>query len=227
MRRSAILAVICLSAAALIATACATTANETATTSANRAASQTNQAASQTNQSAANVSPTSAATTSGGAHSAGNSSSDDAPAMVKAAFPGAQSFTTQHKDVNSAQTAAIEKDAGARVPETDHHSYLAFTNTGGARRQIGAATVVKADGKEVVIVYESRGGMPTIKEVRAETVPAQFLAQFAGKGHDDKFQIGADLKASGADEAVAKAVAAAVRVDAKTMQTLYGAAHSH
>ncbi len=154
-------------------------------------------------------------------------SADETPALVKATFPDAQSFTKQHRDLSKDQIADIEKDSGAKIPDTDHHSYLAFSTAGGARKQIGAATIVKAAGKDVVVVYDSKNGSPVIKEVRAEGVPAPFLAQFAGKGHDDKFQVGSDLKANGADNAAAKAIASAVQIDALTMQTLYGAAHSH
>jgi hypothetical protein len=78
------------------------------------------------------------------------------------------------------------------------------------------------------VVYENKGGSPYIKEVRAEGVPAPFLAQFAGKGHDDKFQVGSELKVvGGVDETTAKSIAQAIRIDAMTMQTLFGAAHTH
>lgn len=154
-------------------------------------------------------------------------SADDAPASIKAAFPDAQSFTKQHKDIPKDAIADIEKDTGAKVPDTDHHSYLAFSTTGGARKQIGAATVVTAGGKDLVVVYDNKDGNPAIKEVRGDGVSADFLKQFAGKGHDDKFQIGADLKANGADEKQAKAIAEAIRIDAITMQNLYGKAHAH
>lgn len=157
----------------------------------------------------------------------GEKPGEETPASVKAAFPDAQSFTKQHKDIAPAQSAAIEKETGAKTPDTDHHSYLAFSTAGGARKQIGAATVVKANGKDVVIIYDNKEGRPFVKEVRSDGVPAAFLAQFAGKNHDDKFQIGADIKANGADEATAKAIAEAVRVDAMTMQTLYGAPDKH
>ena len=183
-----------------------TTAN---TTNANRAASTTN----------GNSATTTAANTAG--------KSDDTPAQVKAAFPDAQSFTTQHKDVPANSVAEIEKNTGGKVPAKDHHSYLAFSTTGGKRTQIGAATVVKAGGRDVVIIYENKNGSPAIKEVRSEGVPAPFLAQFAGKGHDDDLLIGADLKANGADEGLAKAIAEAVRIDQATMQSLYGSAHDH
>ncbi len=169
----------------------------------------------------------SAANTATVTNSAEPKSNDETPAAVKAAFSDAQSFTKQHKDIPKDAIADMEKDLGAKVPDTDHHSYLAFTTTGGARKQIGAATVVNAAGKEMVVVYDSKNGLPVIRELRADGVPAPFLAQFAGKGHDDKFQIGADLKVNGVDEKQAKAIADAVRVDAATMQTLYGAAHTH
>jgi hypothetical protein len=153
---------------------------------------------------------------------------NETPASVKAVFPDAQSFTKQHKDIPQDAVANIERETGGKVPDKDHHSYLAFsTGGGGARKQIGAATIVKANGKDMVIVYENKDGFPYIKEVRSEGVPAPFLAQFAGKGHDDKFQVGTDLKANGLDDGIAKAIAQAVRIDAMTMQTLFGAAHTH
>ena len=152
---------------------------------------------------------------------------EETPSSVKAVFTGANSFTKQHKDLSKDQISHIEKDTGAKVPDTDHHSYLVFSNDGGTRKQIGAATVIAANGKEFVVVYDNKEGSPVIKEVRGEGVSADFLKQFAGKGHDDKLNIGTDLKANGVDDAMAKAIAQAVKVDAVTMQTLYGAAHSH
>ena len=183
----------------------------------------TNKAATNTATAPSNANSNAAATASDN-HGA---SDTDIPASVRAVFPDAQSITKQHKDISSAQAAAIEKETGSKLPDTDHHSYLAFSTTGGVRKQIGAASIVKAGGKDVVVVYESREGMPVIREVRAEGVAQGFLDQFKGKGHDDKFQIGGDLKAQGVDEATAKAIASAVRIDILTMQTLYGAAHSH
>lgn len=212
MNKLKILTIIGLSGAVGLAAACSSASNTTTTTTTNANHATTN-AASTT---VANNATTSAAKTE-----------EDAPASVKAAFPDAQSFTKQHKDIPKDTIADIEKDTGGKVPDTDHHSYLAFSTTGGARKQIGAATVVKVDGKDVVIVYENKEGSPAIKEVRSEGVPAPFLAQFAGKGHDDKFAVGSDIKANGADDATAKAIAQAVRIDSTTMQMLYGAAHSH
>ncbi len=174
------------------------------------------------NKTAANVTNTAAANTT-----EAPKKDEEAPASVKAAFPEAQSFTKQHKDIPKDVIADVEKDSGGKLPDTDHHSYLAFSTAGGTRKQIGAATVVTANGKEFVVVYENKNGSPYIKEVRGEGVPAPFLAQFAGKGHDDKFKIGADIKVNGVDEATAKAIALAIQIDALTMQNLYGAAHGH
>lgn len=161
------------------------------------------------------------------ANSAHSQPGDETPAQVKSALPEAQSFTTQHKDVPQIAIADIEKDTGGKVPDKDHHSYLAFSSAGGTRKQIGAATVVKADGKELVIVYENKDGSPYIKEVKTDGVPAPFLAQFAGKGHDDKFAFGTEIKANGLDEAAAKSITTAIKVDVLTMQALYGKAHTH
>ena len=158
----------------------------------------------------------------------GSSNDDDAPAAVKAVFPDAQSFTTQHKDVSAGAIADIEKTTGGKVPDTDHHSYLAFTTKDGKRTQIGAATLVKAAGKDVIIIYESKNGMPTVREVRAEGVSADFLKQFAGKNHDSKIVFGDDIKAAGGvDEITAKEITQAVRIDVLTMEALYGTAHTH
>ncbi|MEP6903044.1 MAG: hypothetical protein ABJA66_14935 [Actinomycetota bacterium] len=209
MKKITVLSIIALSFVAVFAAACSSGSNPTTTT--------TNTINNQTK-----TTNTNAAT-----NTAPNKTEEDAPASVKAVFPDAQSFTKQHKDLTKDQIAAIEKETNAKVPDTDHHSYLAFSTTGGARKQIGAATIVKAGGKEIVIIYDNKEGRPFIKEIRADGVSADFLKQFAGKNHDDKFLIGTDLKTNGVDEPLAKAIAEAVRVDAMTMQTLYGAADNH
>ncbi len=167
--------------------------------------------------------PSNTATTTGGAATM----SEDIPTNVRAAFPDAQSITKQHKDLTAAQISSIEKETGSKPTDTDHHSYLAFSTAGGARRQIGAATVVEASGREMVMIYESRNGMPYIKEVRAEGVPQAFLDQFKGKGHDDKLQFGKNIKVQGADDAMARAATTAIYRDVLAMQALYGASHSH
>ncbi len=210
MKKLTIFALFALMAALVLAAACSSGAN-TATSPVNTSQAKTNSSAIN-NATPANVAP---------------KSDDDTPAPVKAAFPDAQSFTKQHKDLSNEQMTEIEKEAGAKLPDTDHHSYLAFSTAGGARKQVGAATVIKAAGKDFVIVYENKEGKPYIKEIRGEGVPAPFLAQFVGKGHDDKFKIGSDLKANGVDDAAGKALAQAVKTDILTMQTLYGAPEKH
>ncbi len=152
---------------------------------------------------------------------------DDVPASVKAAIPNAQTFTAQHKDLTDAQIASIEKDTGGKVSEKDHHSYLAFSTASGTRTQVGAATVVKVAGKEIVVVYDNKDGSPVIKEIKVDGVPGAFLSQFVGKGHDDDLLLGADIKANGAKEDEAKAITDAVRIDVLSMQALYGKAHTH
>ncbi len=183
----------------------------------------------ETTNKAANTVATS--TTSNAAANTAHKMDEEIPASVKAAFPDAQSFTKQHKDLTDAQIASIEKDTDSKIPDKDHHSYLAFSTTGGTRKQLGAATVIKADGKDYVIVYENKDGSPVIKEIRGGdgggAMPSPFLKQFAGKGHDDDLLLGADIKANGANEAQARAITEAIRVDVLTMQALYGAAHKH
>ncbi len=153
--------------------------------------------------------------------------SGDVPSNVRAVFPDAQSFAAQHKDLSAATISSIEKETGNKVADKDHHAYLAFSTSGGARRQIGAATVIKADGQEMVIVYESKKGSPVIREVHGGNLPASFLDQFKGKGHDNPLAFGNDIKASGAPEATARAGTSVIKADVLAMQSLYGASHSH
>lgn len=152
---------------------------------------------------------------------------DEVPASVKAALPGAQTFTAMHKELTDAQIASIEKDTGGKVTEKDHHSYPGFSTVNGTKTQLGSVTIVKAAGKEIIVVYENKEGSPSIKEIKAEGVPAGFLSQFAGKGHDDDLLLGADIKANGAKDDLAKAITDAVRIDVLSMQALYGKAHTH
>lgn len=186
-------------------------------------------AACSANKDAASESAGSASAPASPAATVAASKSDDIPAAVHAALPNSQSITKQHKDLTDAQAASVEKQSGLKLDDKDHHSYLAFASEGGARKQVGAATLVKANGKEVVVVYASENGSPMIKEVHGESggVPHAFLDQFKGKGHDNKLRLGQDIKAQGVDEATARALTDAIRLDAVTMQTLYGAAHSH
>ena len=180
-----------------------------------------------TSASNSNTNTTNTATTNSSTHNDAGAASADVPAAVKTAIPDAQSFTMQHKNLTAEQVAAVERDTNTKIKDKDHHSYLAISTAGGTRRQIGAATIVDANGKQMVVVYESREGVPYIKEVRAEGVAQGFLDQFKGKGHDNKLQIGNDLKTNGADDATARAAADAIRQDAVIMQTLYGGAHGH
>jgi hypothetical protein len=216
MRKIKILSVIALSIVAGLATACSSSGSNTATIA--TTPTNTNQAvATTTNTSAANNAATNA-----------HKTDEEIPGNIKAVFPDAQTFTKQHKDVPAEKIARIEKDTGGRVPDKDHHSYLAFATKDGKRAQIGAATLLKADGKEMIVVYESKNGMPTVREVRAEGIAKEFLAQFAGKNHDAPVKFGEDIKAlGGINEAQAKEIAQAVRIDIMTMEALYGAAHTH
>lgn len=209
MKKLTLLAIIGLAAIVGLAGACSST-SDTTTNKTSQAPANTTSAVNNTNT--ANNAP---------------KKEEDAPTSIKAVFPDAQSFTKQHKDIPADKIASIEKDTGGKVPDKDHHSYLAFATKDGKRTQIGAATIVKAEGKEIIIIYESKNGMPTIKEVRADGVAKEFLVQFAGKNHDTKIKFGEDIKANGANEATAKSITQAVRIDVLTMEALYGSAHTH
>lgn len=174
---------------------------------------------------AANSSSAPAAHSNSAAPAAGKA--DEIPAAVRAALSGADSFTVDHKEMTPAQIGTIEKAAGSKISETDHHAYLGFSSAGGPRKQVGAAGLVTVGERKLVIVFENRNGMPTIASVGGDGLPSPFLAQFAGLGHDNPIQIGKDVKPLGATDAEAKAITDAIRLEVQTMQALYGAAHSH
>ncbi len=204
-----------LSLLAVTATACSSGENRTSTTNANATAN-------------ANTANANAAPASSSSHS--NTTTDETPASIRAAIPDAQTFTTQHKDVPQGTVAEVERETGTTVTDRDHHAYLAFSTAGGARRQVGAGTVINTDAGEMVVVYDSRDGMPVIREVRSSStsVPAAFLDQFKGKTHDDALTFGKDIRAAGGiSEATARSITTAVKRDVLIMQALYGAAHSH
>ena len=176
------------------------------------------------NTASANKAPANANTVN---NAAAPAKTDEIPASVKAALPGAQTFSAMHKELTDAQISSIEKDTGGKVSEKNHHSYPGFSTANGTKTQIGSVTIVKAAGKEILVVYENKEGSPSIKEIKAEGVPAGFLSQFTGKGHDDDLLLGADIKANGAKDDLAKAITDAVRIDVLSMQALYGKAHTH
>jgi hypothetical protein len=154
------------------------------------------------------------------------------PESVRAAFPGAQTFTKQHRDLSPADIAAIEKASGTRWSgDRDFHSYLAIGTKNGRRAQLGAATVVEnvSGAGDLTIAYDND---LTITKVTAsksggDATSAGFLSQFVGKGHDDSIKLGQDIKYSGSDRATAAAITDAVRRATHTMQRLYGKAHQH
>lgn len=211
--------------AVIINAACTGTEPAANTTAANSTA-KTNTAA-PANAVAAPTNTAAPANTTTGANTA-KADNDEVPALVTAVFPDAQSVTTQHKDLTEEQIKEIKEEMKVTAVEAEHHSYLAFKTEGGTRKQTGAATVVNASGKDFVVIYENKAGEPVIKEVRSDGVPAAFLTQFAGKSHDnDKLELGADLKANGAEDKLAKAATDAIRVDAMIMALLYGTGHKH
>jgi hypothetical protein len=154
------------------------------------------------------------------------------PASVKAAFPNAQTFTTQHRDLSPADIAAIEKASGTRWSgDKDFHTYLAIGTKNGKRAQLGAATVVEnvTGAGDVTIAYDNdlKIMKVTTSKSGSDATSSDFLAQFVGKGHDDPIKLGQDIKYSGSDRATAAAITDAVRRATQTMQRLYGKAHSH
>lgn len=154
------------------------------------------------------------------------------PESVRAAFPGAQTFTTQHRDFSQADIAAIEKTSGTHWSgDRDFHSYLAIGTKNGKRAQLGAATVVEnvSGAGNVTIAYDNdlKIAKVTTSKSGGDATSVTFLGQFAGKGHDDPIKLGQDIKYSGSARATAAAITDAVRRATQTMQRLYGKAHTH
>ena len=161
---------------------------------------------------------------------AGEASSDEVPAEVKAAFPDAASVSLQHKDLTAKQIASVEKESGAKIAEKDFHSFVAHDSS---HKQIGAATLtnVEVAGGPVrlVVVYTNDGKIKKITPVTGggDVVSPAFLDQFVGKDHHGKFHVGDDIKYDGANHAAAEAVAHAVKRDVLAMHALYGKEHGH
>lgn len=178
------------------------------------------------------TSASSAPTAPTGAANTQHATTGEIPAAVKEAvkesFPKAQ-ITPQHKDLTDAQIAGIEKESGMKPGAKDHDSYLLQADEGGARKQVGVATVVKAQGREVVVIYKTEKGELVIAEAHGEAagIPDGFFEQFKGKGHDDELSLGQNIKPQGLDEALARAITAAIRLDVVTMHELYDKAHKH
>ncbi len=154
------------------------------------------------------------------------------PESVRAAFPNAQTFMLQHRELSRADVAAIEKTSDTRwIGEMDFHTYLAIGTTDGKRTQLGAATVVEdvSGAGDVTIACDNdlNSTKVTTSTSGSGATADRFLAQFAGKGHDDPIKLGQDIQYSGSDRATAAAITDAVRRATHTMQRLYGEAHSH
>jgi len=158
---------------------------------------------------------------------------DETPAGVKAAFADAQTISKQHKDLTAGQIASIEKGSGAKLGDTDFHSFVAYGMQNGKRAQLGAATVVDVTGAgepmQLIVVYTNDIEIKKVTPVKGsgDVATPAFLDQFVGKDHDQKFHVGEDIKYSGSNKAAAEAVTHALKRDILAMQTLYGKAHSH
>lgn len=157
---------------------------------------------------------------------------DHTPASVKAAFPTAQTFTQQHRDLSQADIAAIEKGSGTPWSgDKDFHAYLAIGTANGKRAQLGAATVIENVGGagEVTIAYNNDLKITKVaaSKTGSDATSSGFLSQFVGKGHDDPLTLGQDIKYSGSDRATAAAATDAVRRATHTIQRLFGKAHAH
>ncbi|GEM_PF-935498 len=158
---------------------------------------------------------------------------EDIPPEVKAAFPEAQTISKQHKDLTAGQIASIEKGSGSKLDDTDFHNYVAYGMEGGKRTQLGAATIVDIEGAgapmQLLVVYSNDIVIKKISVIKGsgDAASPAFLNQFAGKDHDQKFHVGADLKYSGSNKESAEAVAHALKRDILAMQALYGKAHTH
>jgi hypothetical protein len=154
------------------------------------------------------------------------------PESVRAAFPSAQTFTKQHRDLSQADIAVIEKASGTRWSgDKDFHSYLVIGTKNGKRAQLGAATVVEnvSGAGDVTIAYDNdlKITKVTVSKSSSDATSSSFFSQFVGKGHDDPIKLGQDIKYSGSDRATAAGITDAVRRVTQTMQRLYGKAHSH
>lgn len=161
---------------------------------------------------------------------AGEAQQEEVPAQVKAAFPEAQSVSLQHKDLTSGQISSIEKEAGAKLADSDFHSFVAHDSS---HKQIGSATLTEVEGAgepaQLLVVYTNDVTINKVTPLKGsgDVVSPSFLDQFVGLDHHSVFHVGDDLKYDGANKDAAQAVAHAVKRDVLAMQALYGKKHGH
>ena len=198
---------------ASMATACSKAAPEQSSNTATRTNNRNAQAAENVNK-----------------NSAGETSRDEVPVEVKAAFPDAQIVTLQHKNLTAKQISSVEKESGAKLADKDFHSFVAHDSS---HKRIGAATVTDAEAPggpvRLVVVYTNDGKISKVTSVKGsgDVVSPAFLDQFLGKSHDDAFHVGEDLRYDGSNKAAGEAVAHAVKRDVLAMHALYGKKHGH
>lgn len=154
------------------------------------------------------------------------------PEAIRAAFPSAQTFTKQHRDLSPADISAIEKASNTRWSgDKDFHSYLAIGSKNGKRTQLGAVTVAEnvSGAGDLTLAYDNDLKITKVTAAKSgsNATSSSFLGQFVGKGHDDPIKLGQDIKYSGSDRVTAAAITDAVRRVTATMQRLYGKAHEH
>ncbi len=135
-------------------------------------------------------------------------------------FPAARDYRTRTIKMTPERIAAIERQLGEKLEESERREFDLYEITGAGSAKIGAVLALAGKGEygaiEVVIGVDSSGQIvgAYIQRVRERSSKAlqspAFLGQFAGKTKSDGFDVNRDIKPATPDALAASRVVAFV-----------------
>lgn len=151
---------------------------------------------------------------------------------VKALFPDVASFSSRACKPSKAQLASIEQQTGLKLTDDELHTKCVvalrktpdgktssvgvawFTHVEGAKGDLEYGVAMDTVGRILrVAVYEN----PESKALQG----VEFLKQFEGKGPDDPFKVGQDVKAAEGDEKGSQLLATGVKKAALVIKAAF------
>jgi len=151
---------------------------------------------------------------------------------LKALFPEVTSFSSRACKPSKTQLAAIEQQTGLKLTDDELHTKCVvalqktpdgktssvgvawFTHVEGVKGDLEYGVAMDTAGKVIrVALYEN----PESKALQG----TEFLKQFEGKGPDDPFKVGQDVKAAEGDEKASQLLATGVKKAALVMKAAF------
>jgi hypothetical protein len=151
---------------------------------------------------------------------------------LKALFPEVTSFSSRACKPSKTQLAAIEQQTGLKLTDDELHTKCVvalqkkpdgktssvgvawFTHVEGVKGDLEYGVAMDTAGKIIrVALYEN----PESKALQG----TEFLKQFEGKGPDDPFKVGQDVKAAEGDEKASQLLATGVKKAALVIKSAF------